>query len=565
MNRRKLVSIVAGAGLSSLAGCQSFGSMLRREPARFEDVAVSGPDEIGLGESFSLTVSVRNAGGRSGEFVDELTVPGAADSPTKVLVPDVAAGESRTVEVGPFSIESAGHHRLALAESGATHVVSVPTRRLRAGERFSAADGASLAVSNVSYHTATFYAAADGRGVVSPAEGSVLAAVDVSVANPSESEVAVEPARFSVADGETVALEREDGALSALPGRDAGPLRAGTLAPSEVRTGWVLAEVSRERATNGLSVAWNRERADGEERDSTTEKRDERSSTTGTRDERGSTTGTRDERGSTTAADDDSTPEAQWAFDLARLPAFEVTDLTTPAEIEVGSSFSATATVTNVGDAPGTYRAAVERRGDDESDWHRVATVAHELEPGANATVATEAKASTVGHARYRLRPGTATSSATVFAAERALGDRFTTPAGAAIRVDLGNDAFDGFLSSYIYGDSKTQTIRAERGYTFAFVRLSVENVAAERAAFPDWKDFSVVVDGTARAGFHSSSSGAITLRSPVDGSLYHPKGAYDPGATDAGWLVFRVPEGLAQADLAVRYAPDGEVTATWS
>ena len=535
MNRRKLVSIAAGAGLSSLAGCQSFGSMLRREPAQFEDVAVSGPSEIGLGESFSLTVSVRNAGGRPGDFADELTVSGAADSPTRVLVPDVAAGESRTVEVGPYAIESAGHHRLRLADSGATHTISVPTRRLGAGDRFAVGDGASVAVSNVSYHTAAFYAAAVGRGVVSPDEGSILAAVDVSVANRSGSDVGVEPDSFAVADGDVVALEREDGSLSTLPGRDGDPLRAGSLSPGETRTGWVLAEVSRERAANGLLVAWNRDRADGEERDSTT------------------------------AADDDSTPEARWAFDPATLPAFEVTDLTMPAEIEVGSSFSATATVTNVGDAPGTYRAAVEQRGDDEADWHPVATVAHELEPGASATVATEAKASAVGRARYRLRPGSATSSATVFAAERALGERFTTPAGAAVRVDVGTDSFDGLLSSYIYGDSKTQMIRAKPGRAFAFVSVSVENVAAEHVGFPDWQDFSVVVDGTPRSGFHSSSSGELTLRSPVDGPVYDSKGTYEPGATRGGWLVFQVPADLAPADLVVRYAPGGEVTATWS
>lgn len=529
MNRRKLLSIAGVATLPTLSGCQTFGSTLESDPARFEDVALSGPDAVAVGESFSLSVSVTNEGGRAGAFADALTVADASDSPTKIRISDVAPASSRAVEVGPYAVGRAGDHRFRLAESGATHTVSVSARTLGAGERFSLANGPTVSVSNASFRTALFYDASDGRGVLAPDDGAIFAVVRVSVENRGKSELETGPESFRVADGEVVAeFGRGDGTLAALSGPDADPFSEGSIAPGEARSGWILAEVERERAGAGLRVAWNRER-------------------------------------------DGSTPEVRWEFGSAELPAFSVTDLTLPAETEAGASLTATATVTNAGTASGTYRGVLERRraedtaGTEDADWSHVATFAREIAPGSSATVTTPVEGSAAGRVRYRLRPGSATETVNVLAARRSLGEQFTTPRGTEIRVEIGSDQFDGLLSTYIYDDEDDRTVRARPDHTFAFVSVSVENVADEAVEFPSWDAFSVVADETPYSVFHSSSSGDVTFLSPVSGLLYHPTRTYEPGETYSGWQVFQIPDDVAISELAVQYAPNDVGTATWS
>ncbi|NEU55858.1 hypothetical protein [Halorussus sp. MSC15.2] len=224
MNRRKVLSLVGVTALPSLAGCQAFGGALRQNPARFEDVTVSGPNNVVVGERFSLSVSVTNAGGQSGDFADALTVGGdAAASGTRVRISDVASSESRTVETGPFSLGHAGDYRFKLAETGASHLVSASGRSLRGGEQFALDGGPAVVLTGLSSHSGLFYDTANGRSVLALDSDSVLVTVEASVENRSDSRVRVSPEDFSVAGGEVIAvLARTEGDLASLDGIDGG-------------------------------------------------------------------------------------------------------------------------------------------------------------------------------------------------------------------------------------------------------------------------------------------------------------------------------------------------------
>ncbi|WP_137284850.1 DUF4352 domain-containing protein [Halorussus salinisoli] len=552
MNRRKLLSLAGVATLPSLSGCQAFGSTLRGEPAEFEDVSLSGPSEVGVGESFSLSVSVTNGGGRSGDFADVLTV-GDADAETKIRIRDVGASESRTVEAGPFSMGHAGHQRFRLAETGASHVVSAASRSLRPGERFELSDGPGVSVSEASFLSAVFYDAADGRAVLAPDRGSVLVAVEVAVETGGSSDVRIGPDSFDVADGEVLTgLDGSDRGLDAVAGLDGDPFHRGAVGPGETRSGWLLAEVPRARAIEGLQVGWNRTRDEPDASGETTEASGE----------------TTEASGETTDASDqgrDSIPEARWRFDGVELPRFEVTDVQVPAEIELGTSVTVSATVENTGSVTGTYRAGLERRYADETDWRASETLELEVAAGSRATWTTELAPPASGRARYRFRPGSASESVTVNPATRALAESFTTPDGATVRVDVGSDYFEGLLPSYIYDEGGNQTYRAPDGNTFAFVSVAVENDAAEPVAFPERSAFSVVADGDAYSVFHQSSDDDGRLGSPVEGRFYSPKSEYGPGETHSGWLVFQIPDDVPVGELVVRCSSGDDVMAEWS
>ncbi|UPV74971.1 hypothetical protein M0R89_02630 [Halorussus limi] len=551
MNRRKLLSFATTATLPSLAGCQVFGGALDSGPATFEDVTLSGPDEVGVGETFSLSVSATNAGGESGNFTDTLTADGRGPGDdTRIRIGDVSASESRSVEVGPFSLSHAGRHRFRLTGTGAAHTVSAATQSLPGGQRFAFADGLALSVADPAYRDALLFDAPDGRDVLASGDAfasddesapdeSVLAVVRIWMENRTGGSLPVGPSSFSVSDGEVVAtLDGAADGLASLDGVDGDPFGASALAPGDSRTGWLVADVATERATEGLQVAWNRARGDA----------------------RG---GEADETASGETSD--SAPEVRWQFDATELPRFEVTDLSLPAETEVGAALSATATVENTGSVPGTYRGVFEHRYADEDEWRARETVEVELAPGERRTWTTERTAPEAGRAEYRLRPGRPVETVGVRAAERGLGESFTTPDGAEVRVNVGSDAFDGLLQSYVYDDGQNQSFRAPAGKTFAFVRVAVRNATDERIAFPGPGRFSVAVGEESYGVFHQSSNGNTTFASPVEGPFYAPTAAYDPDETERGWLVFQVPADATVGDLAVRWSPSEDVGATWS
>ncbi|MFC4447699.1 DUF4352 domain-containing protein [Halorussus aquaticus] len=526
---------------------------------------MSGPNNVVVGERFSLSVSVTNAGGQSGEFADALTVGGDADVPeTRIRIADVASSEARTVETGPFSLGHAGDYRFELAETGASHVVSVSGRSLRGGEQFALDDGPAVGLMGLSPHSGLFYDTANGRVVLAPDPDSVLVTVEASVENRGNSQVRVAPEDFSVAEGEVLAaLPRNEGDLTGLDGIDGDPFARETIEPDEAQTGWLLAEVPRERATAGPEFAWNRTRTESETRNETVspagEDADESETTVGGETNADSTTA------DGTSADGDSIPEARWRFDPVELPRFEVTELQMLGEVEFGESVTVTVAVENTGSVAGTYRGGLEHRYADATDWHPSETLELDLSPGSSATRTTEIEPPEPGTARYRLRPGSAAASVDVHPATRTLAESFTTPEGARLRAELGNDHFDGLLASYIYDAGGNETYRAPPGKTFAFVSVTAENTATESVEFPDATAFSVAVDGESYSVFHQSSDDGDGLASPVDGRFYAPESESEPGATHTGWLVFQVPDDASTDELSVRCSSDGDAFVSWS
>ncbi|NEU55857.1 DUF4352 domain-containing protein [Halorussus sp. MSC15.2] len=343
----------------------------------------------------------------------------------------------------------------------------------------------------------------------------------------------------------------------------------GAIEPDEARTGWLLAEVPRERATAGPEFAWNRARTESETRNETVspagEDADESETTVGGETAVASETTADSTTADGTSADGDPIPEARWRFDPVEFPRFEVTELRMPTDVEFGESVTATATVENAGSVAGTYRGGLEHRYADATDWHPSETLELDLSPGASATRTTEVEPPKPGSARYRLRPGSAAASVAVHPATRALTESFTTPEGANLRVELGNDHFDGLLASYIYDAGGNETYRAPPGKTFAFVSVTAENTAAESVEFPNASAFSVAVGGQSYSVFHQSSDDGDGLASPVDGRFYAPESESDPGATHTGWLVFQVPDDASAGELSVRCSSDGDVFVSWS
>ncbi|UPW01001.1 hypothetical protein M0R88_02610 [Halorussus gelatinilyticus] len=554
MNRRRLLSFTSTAVLPSLAGCQVFGGSLSSDPAAFEEVTLSGPTEVGVGERFSLSVAATNAGGESGDFTDTLTAEGSEADDTEIRIGDVAGGETRSVEVGPFSLSHAGHHRFRLAGSEAAHTVSAATQTLPGGQRFAFADGLAVSVADPAYHRALFFDAPSGREVLAAGErrdaddDSVLAVVRVWMENRTTRPIPTDPSSFAASDGAVVAaLDQAADGLASLA-VEGDPFGGSPLAPGDSRSGWLVADVPAERAAEGLRVAWGRARREAARDGETSSASDSQSSSAGG--------GERDAP--------DSVPEVRWQFDSADLPEFSVADLSLPAETELGTTLSASATVENVGAASGTYRAVFERRFGDETTWRTRETVELDLSPGERRTWTTEWTPPEAGRAEYRLRPGSAVETASVLAAERGFGETFTTPDGAAIRVRVGTDGFDGLLGSYIYDSGESQTYRAQKGKTFAFVRVEARNTTDEPISFPGSRRFSVAVGGESSGVFHQSSTGT-TFGSPVEGPFYAPTETYDPDETEWGWLVFQVPAGTAVGDLTVRWSPSDDVGATWT
>lgn len=91
------------------------------EPAQFEIVEVDHPDEVEVGEEHTISVTVENVGGQSGDFEETLEISTAAEPNWEEVGPygisDVASGETATESSDPFSFDEAATYQFRLAEA----------------------------------------------------------------------------------------------------------------------------------------------------------------------------------------------------------------------------------------------------------------------------------------------------------------------------------------------------------------------------------------------------------------------------------------------------------------
>jgi hypothetical protein len=526
MDRRKVLSLTSTAVLSSLAGCGGkLKSVTRTGPPHFESVELTGPDEISVGDEFYLEVSAKNTGGESGDFTNTLSAGGDGLSIDRnVKIEAIGVEESKSAEIGPYYPAYARDYQFRITDYGASHTVTVSTKTLEGSEEFSIENGPAISVTGSEFYPSFLYRSGDRAELFSPSSGSVLAVLHLSIQNQAEETIRVGADSFGVRNGEVItSISDYSTSLSDLRGPAGEPLKRVEIGPGETTTGWILADVPYEQVQSGLQLTWDRGLYSSE-------------------------------------------PEASWTFDSYAAPAFEIEDFDFPSEVEIRATATGSVTIRNVGGAAGTFQGIFQHIDYDTQEWEQVETITLEIDAGSEVTWSTEIHGSVVGTSKFRLLPETTSRVVDVVPATRSFGDRFTTPAGAEIRVDLGAMNFSGFASSfdieYLFDN---ETVTARDGLQFAFVKVNAKNTSRESLGLPSREAFTALAGGSEYSVYDAREYGWADFASPINGTEYHTGLLADPGESRSGWLVFEVPSEISQNDLTLDCSLDGKTVVNWS
>jgi len=525
MDRRKYLGIAGTVGLSSLAGCGGkLKAATRSGPPHFEAVELTGPDEIAVGEEFTLEMSAKNTGGEKGSFSNTLTVgqdPLSVD--TNVRIEDIGVTQTKSKELGPFTISYTGDFEYRITDYGASHSLTVSTRELDGSESLTLEDGSTISLSGLSFHPSLLYSTSDGDSILIPDDGQIFAQISLSVENHGNDDLYVNTSNFSVPNGDSVTEVGPYRISDSDIQLDSSPFGSPTVSVGNSRSGWILREVPRDAVTRGISLSWDR-------------------------------------------AFGGSSPEVRWQNGGADVPDFEVTSVSLPSEVEIGADADASITVRNAGSAPGTFHGYFERRNADRETWNELAEISLDIPAQSSKTWSTTIRESYIGPSEYRVWPKSVTRTIDFVPATRSFGSAYTTPEGAKIQTDITGMNFNGFQSSYTYeGSFENTTVEADDRSTFAFVEISVEITGDEAVEPPSRSAFTAHVDGSEIAPEESQTYGTMELAGPVSGAEYDTGyGSISADSSTSGWLIFEVPEDTSKADVTVRCSTS-HLTVEWS
>lgn len=349
-------------------------------PARLTLLSVTAPDEVTYGEEFEAEVAFANTGGEPLEgdatLALRLLESDAADPQQADLnSSELESGEKRSHTIGPFTAEYAGKWAFEAGESvDKTHdefdgEVTVSPVENALGDKQELSNNLRLTVNDVQYEQAVHYEMSESPGwgsstrtsVQGTLDDQVLAVVRATVENTGTEATSLSPEVLAMSDGDLFTeiagwpLENVQ-----LEGR---PLFDATVNPGQAVDGWALFLVPRN-ALGDLSLELRL---------------------------------------------DASHAPADVVFDLGsapELPEFEVESADVPSQFSDGyDEFKFT--ITNTGDAAGTFRGAVQwaEEGDTDEWYHLEDPIEAKIPAGETRTVTngTDYEGST--DYRYRLAP----------------------------------------------------------------------------------------------------------------------------------------------------------------
>lgn len=139
-----------------IAGCQSTGdahdganssrtksptpeiTSAESGPPYFEQVEITGPDSVEVGEEFYITVTAANTGGRDGDFTTTLSV-GFADIPVEIS--DIEPGTRDSTKLGAYQLDRTDELVFRITDYNVDHTLSITPTTRQFGEMYATVDG----------------------------------------------------------------------------------------------------------------------------------------------------------------------------------------------------------------------------------------------------------------------------------------------------------------------------------------------------------------------------------------------------------------------------------------
>jgi hypothetical protein len=502
-------------------------------PASFDRFRLDGPGETTVDEEVPLTVSAVNVGSEAGNFEGTIrTVEGAQAIERAVSVAAVDPGDRATAEVS-VPIELADDYVLGVGDGGgqASHEVAVTPRTAAVGGTHELGDGLRVTLTGVSYEGGVFYTersmGASPTAYYAPGGEEILAVLRFTVEN-----TATGARRFGASvtpSPGTVLTEYPSGSIGKTETFQEAPLlrgqgRGASVQAGQRTEGWVLAQVPRSAASDGIAVNWQRD-----------------------------ATGTR--------------PERTWTVDGTALPSFALSEWTLPAESPPGET-GYSVTVRNEGDADAVFRGAIDWGRPEGGNWNLRQQLSETIPAGGSHTFERSDRWPYVDDRAVRLRPLGETRTVDFVAPTMAVGESLATPFGSITVTAVTTG--DQLVSSPGRGDNRStktpeagQFLFVEVEYSRQF-EVSIPNIGRLRR----YSNGFLLHHGDAEYEY-TLPGGDHDFHRPVSGRpLNTHRGDQVPvGEARRGWLVFDVPPEVSPGDATVtwHHPRDDHVTSgTW-
>jgi len=512
MDRRKLLRSLGGVSVVGLAGCSSLRGVVRTGPPHFEFVELSGPDTAAVGEGLTLDLSVKNTGGKAGDFSTTLSIGTQNIGVTEnVRVEDVPVGEERTVEIGPFPSFYSGQLTFRITDYGAVHTVSFTPVQAEIGEEIQLYNGeVAVGFSELEFLDSLFVERVIGSPYLLPREsGEVLAAAKVLLKDQRTQGAALSREEFEL-------LGQEPLSPSGLPNISDVDILDGGSIPEVVeggpQSGWLIFAVARSKLNGEVSLAWDRAAS--------------------------------------------GTPEVEWIAteppEGLRVPDISTEALSAPEKLEMGASGEVEITATNTGSGDGLFRDILQRRrapseDRDAGNWERVERLSEPVPSGQSRQIRIPISHSYVESFEYRLLDSAGGLETVEFAPLTiATGTSYTTPDGQQYTVQ--SEAISRTVT-YSTGSGEKEQVQGEFG--FVIFRIAAKKMKPDAAGLFGPTSFHLEAGGETYNNYAPLTLSEIAYVSPVEGRPYSPSISLTETADEAeGLILFEIPSGIGFDDI---------------
>jgi hypothetical protein len=221
------------------------------------DTSVEQSGEIIQQQDVSYTVSVRNTGGREGQFHQELVLRG--DAVTREEISTTLAPSESVEQSVSTTVESDRTFTATLGDRTITDT-SVTPPTFAVGETWTASDGMAVTVSDVQVTDSITYQTSDGERTATPPSGKQFLLFAVKAVNDSQEENMRLPDTFSVETAQTTVrgsydLDGRDRQLqSPVTGQLYKPSTLAVYGPDQGEQGWVVFAVDAPATPEGMTV-----------------------------------------------------------------------------------------------------------------------------------------------------------------------------------------------------------------------------------------------------------------------------------------------------------------------
>lgn len=553
MNRRKYLLAFGTAGSAGLAGCSALtdgtnsGSGTPRPtlvdgPAQFTDFKIETPETATVDTTIQVTVSGFNYGTEPGSFSGVLgTVEGASAVSKPIELTDVKSGTrgESTVDL-PFTAADKYVLGVTDATRGMAETKTLTSLEPKARTQLTvgpktAAVSESLdlgelrvTLADVTYRQGAYYEYTTGfmggekaTSLFSTSSKQILALLRFEVENTAAERASFGPQSFTVSEG-SLFTDLRGYNLSDVTDIEGSPLLDTQVDAGQQISGWLLAQVSRNKAKNGVTVGWQRDT-------------------------------------------DKTTPERSWTVKPAKLPSFSLEEWSVGTNQSPGT-YTHHFAVKNTGAVKAMFRGILDSKseGGGQDAWTPFRKFSGTIAPGKTMTLDIQETNPYLGTNDYRVRPFGQTTSVTVQHPKLSFGEEAVVPDGT-IRISK-IQTHSSYTTENEWTGTETQTPTNGDKFAFAYVEF-VPNSGTPN--MPGEDDFSLQANDST---YSESGSLEGPMTSPIEGRFYHrtyQESDIQVGKPWAGWISFDVPSDVEPSDATIvleKEYEDGKTSgAEWS